>query len=87
MRIHIEDDLWITSDDRNYMIAKRAMYKNKEDGEEREQFNAIGYYSSLNSLIKGLLERKLRQSNATTLQELLKSVEGIKVWIDQLIKV
>jgi hypothetical protein len=83
MKIHVEGDIYITSDERQFMISKLQRYKDKE-GNEKEQMVAQGYYTSLESLINGLVKRKLLQSNATTLNELLGSLKSIREEIGQL---
>ena len=62
IELNKEQNLWLLSDEHQYILAqKRANGK----------FKHIGFYSSLESLLKGCVERCIRLSEATSMQELL----------------
>ena len=84
MRIHVEGDIYITSDERQFIIAKLQKWKDKETGEEKEQLIAQGYYTNLEHLISGLVKRKLLRSTATTLKELMHDLRSIREEISEL---
>lgn len=87
MRIHVEKDIYITSDERQFVIAKQTFQKDKETGEEKEVMLGLQYYTNLSSLIQALVRRKVSDSTATTLQELLTEVKLIKAHIESTVHI
>ncbi len=57
---------WLSSDRHNYIISKPPV----KDKRGFKTYPRPTYYSSLSSAFTGLLERRLRQTDATTLGEL-----------------
>lgn len=71
---------FIRSDPLNLILCeKRKRTSGKEIGEY--YFDEIGYYSTIENLYTGLLKKKIRLSDATTLLELKKDVDEIKALI------
>jgi len=62
MKIHLIDNLYLRSDERNFIIAKKS----------GDKFLNTNYFSKLDSLLKFLLNMKLQESDVKTLEELLK---------------
>jgi hypothetical protein len=76
MRVHVENDLYISADGREYTLErKRVAERGKQAGEIF--YTPIGHYSTLQGAINGLVKLKISESTATTLRELLASVEQI----------
>lgn len=83
MKVQVEDNLFIESDGIQYILKEYSgtTYTNK-DGKEIENFKALGYYGTINQVVKSLLQMKVKQTTATYLQELIADVEKIKKDID-----
>ena len=81
MRVHVEDDIYISSDAHGYVLErKRISASGKSKGQE--VYQPIGYYPTIQSCIQhGLLKLKIDESTATTLKELLQSVKDIETEI------
>lgn len=80
MKIHIEDNLYLESDARQYMLKR---YSGKLDKEGNETYSVVGYYPDVNLAINSLIEMKIKESNATTLKELKEDVADIKTYVKE----
>ncbi|RLB78976.1 MAG: hypothetical protein DRH06_00360 [Deltaproteobacteria bacterium] len=74
---------FIHSDRQNFMLGK--MVKLAKDGVSGEQYKPESFYSSLSDLMLDILKRKVRQSSATSIEELIQVVkkteeEIVDVW-------
>mgnify|MGYP001488279732 CR=1 FL=1 len=88
MKVHIEGNLYLESDQYQYLLKEYSgkTYTN-EKGEEREGFRVLGYYGTIEQAIRSLVEKKIKQSAATNLKELLEEVKIIKAEISEKITV
>ena len=66
----INDTFWLRSDERNFIIARKRITQNGENA-GAENWENVGYYTSLPGLAKGLLDLDIRLSDANTFEELL----------------
>lgn len=85
MKVHIEGNLYLESDELQFMIKEYSTIRSGENA-GKEIGNTIGYYTSLSSVIKALMRMKLHDSTATNLRELLDDWENIKEWAESLFK-
>jgi hypothetical protein len=77
--VRIELDKYIlTSDKLQWTIEEKVKSKNRKTGEVKETIKAIKFYPTLDAALRGVLEMKLRNSTATSLQELRKELITIK---------
>jgi hypothetical protein len=79
MKVHIEDNIYLESDERQFIIKKYTGSINKQTNQE--VFVPLGYYSQLESVVKALVRMKIRQSSATTFEELIQDLKRIEEWI------
>lgn len=86
MRVHIENDLYLSADGRQYTLERRTVTQSGDNAGE-SKYNGIGYYASLQGVINAIVKLKITDSTATTLKELLASVEGIRAEVETLIRV
>ncbi|WP_409341044.1 hypothetical protein [Paenibacillus sp. MBLB4367] len=77
MKVQIEENLFIESDTHNFMIRE---YKTRNDG-KAERVTTHGYFLSLAGAAKHLVKMKVKQSTATTLQELVSDIQRIEEYI------
>lgn len=84
MKVQIEDNLFIESDGIQYVLKEYSgtTHTNK-DGKEIENFKALGYYGTINQVVKSLLQMKIKKSTADNLQELTADIERIHKDIDE----
>lgn len=69
MRIHITDKYVITTDPNNYILNEAGLIKSgKKAGQEK--LEAVGFYPTLSELVAGLINRKLRNSQARSISGL-----------------
>jgi hypothetical protein len=84
LKVHIEGNLYLESDDLQFVIKE---YTGAKDKTGRELYRALGYFTDIRSAIRFLLKKKIMQSTASTLSELLQDVERIHRDINTRIKV
>lgn len=76
--IKLNEDYGISADDFNVTLHQRQVNK-KEDSKNfgKEYYSTIGYYSSVEALLKGLINKQIQINLAeqTTLESLVNSVE------------
>lgn len=84
MKIHIENNIYLESDEQQFLLKEYTgnTYTNKK-GEEVETYKNLGYYGTIEHAIKGIINKKLLKSNATTLMELRNDVSNLKEMIDK----
>jgi len=86
MKIHIQDDLYITSDTNNVCLSKQTFTVDKKTGDKVEQIHHLSYHSSIEGVLKAFLRREINQCEATSLKELHDFIEGVKKTIEDLTK-
>lgn len=69
-RIKINNDYMIGSDSNQWMIMTPRMERNKDTNELEEVWRAVSYYSRLDTVVKNLGERMLRESNENSVSGL-----------------
>lgn len=74
MEINLNDKYVITSDTYCYVLNKKMV--NKKTNEE--YLSAVGYYGNLEQLIDSLINREVRESEATSIQGVLEVIENAK---------
>ncbi|MCJ7988930.1 hypothetical protein MUB15_05995 [Priestia sp. OVS21] len=83
MEIMVGQNYKITSDALNVILNK----KDKEGNvTEEEAFKQIGYYKTLDGAFNALIEKEIKGSDAISLDELKKHVEGVKEDIFEALK-
>ena len=76
MRVHVENDLYISADGRQYVVERRGVTQSGENA-GNEYFTSLGYYSSLQGAVNGIVKLKISESTATTLKELISKLDEI----------
>jgi hypothetical protein len=83
MRVHVEDDIFITGDDLGYSLAKRSIVQSGKNAGQ-EVFTPFKHYSTIAGCIEiGLLKMKLAETTARNLRELLAEVRSLREDIRQ----
>jgi len=79
MAIHIEIEDWlITSDSLSFTLNQKKQYGEKSKTAGEYYYAPVGYYSTFESVIKAVLDKQLMESNAQSLEEILKEITDIK---------
>lgn len=71
MQIKINEEYIITSDDLQYRLQKPETYVCSKTGETKEQYRTLGYFSTLEGLLRSFKRRFMCSSDASNLEELL----------------
>jgi len=58
--VKINEKYYLDADSRNYTLKEKTKIKDKE-GNEKDGFKDIGYYTSLDSLFNGLMKLETRK--------------------------
>jgi hypothetical protein len=85
MKIKVEDKLFIESDGMQFILKKYSGAVDKKTG--AEIFKPLGYFSTLQQSIKFLIRKKVMESDASTVKELLSDLERIEKEVESLIKI
>ncbi|MBU5424982.1 DUF5405 family protein [Tissierella pigra] len=84
MKIQIDDKYQITSDSMNYILQeKREVKEGKDKGEVREV--TLGYYGTITNALQGYKETQIRNSDVTTIDELMKLIKDLDKKIETLL--
>lgn len=78
MKVQIEENLFLESDERNFFIKELT---GKQDKNGNDISKTHGYYSTVQQALNGLLQLKVKQSTAVTLSELISEVKSIEGYI------
>lgn len=79
MKVHIEDNLYLESDEYQFVIKE---YTGKLDKNNKELFKVHGYFSSIQHAMKHFLKMKVKKSTAKTLLELVEDIKNIEKYIE-----
>ncbi len=77
MKVRVEEGLFITSDADNFMVAR------EKNGKNGKSLVAQSYHTSLEAAVQAVLRIRIKQSKATTLQELLIELKQIRLGIER----
>jgi len=80
MKIPIGNYL-ITSDEMNIVLNERKIRGKKSENAGEEYYSPIGYFSTMESCLESLFERKIRAVDAATISELLFEIKNISKFI------
>lgn len=79
--IRIDDTYFITADSHNYILQEKKINQN-EEGKNEERLTNIGYYTTIDNALKGLLKKEIRKYVAKdtiqTLKDAVKEFEKIE---------
>lgn len=84
MKVQIEGQLYLESDGMQFIIKE---YTGKQDKAGNGLYKTHGYHSSVEGAIKALIKKKVMESTAATLSELLGEVQGIKEYIESKVNI
>lgn len=80
MKVHIEGNLYLESDSLQFIIKE---YNGKTDKNGNALYKTHGYFNSVQNAMHHLVKMKIMQSTATTLKELIASVDDIRKFIEE----
>lgn len=79
----VKGKLFLESDERQFILKEyTGNFTTDAKGVQREQFNSRGYYPNIQSALRHFLKMKIKESTATTLQELATDFESISRYIE-----
>ncbi len=84
MRIEISNYV-ITSESRN-IILNKAMTVQEGERAGEEYLSPIGFYSTVEQAMKAVGNHKIKQSEATSIKELMKEVREIRKLIEEVLE-
>jgi hypothetical protein len=85
MKVSIDNKHRITSDSMQYILQeKKTVRKGSKEGEE--YWVNVGYYSKIYNALQGYKELQIKNSNVTTIDELMKLIKNLDNKIEQLLK-
>ena len=81
--IQINDKTSVISDANQYMLRE---FKGLSEKDGTENYETIGYFPTVASALKDYVEVTLRESNCTSIKQLIELHEQLEKKIDELIK-
>jgi hypothetical protein len=88
MKVTVDEDLIIESNTYGYQVKKfMGMAKDSRSGEERENWVTLAEYGSIKGCCNFILNLKIKESPAETIQELLQDVARIEEYIREKVTV
>lgn len=84
MKIKIDDKYQITSDSMQYILQEKKQTK-KDDVEVKDYEVNLGYYSTITNALQGYKELQIRNSDVTTIDELMKLIKDLDDKIETLL--
>lgn len=82
--IKLDDEYKIVSDSNNYMLQKLGQGQGEKNKGETT-INTIGYYGSLEAVLKGYKQLLIRESDITIIDELLAAIKAIDLKIEKIL--
>lgn len=86
VKIEIEKDLFLESDERQFILRKYGKESVNDKGEITRSYTPLGHYGSVEGALRGYLKRATRQSNATSFKELVEDVKRVEAKIDSILE-
>lgn len=82
MKIHVEDKLYIESDERQYILKE---YTGKFDDKNNELYKTLGYFGKVTQVLKHLVKLNIMKTEAENVRELIADVERIEKRIEDIL--
>ena len=79
----IGKDWKISSDKLNVILSKRKTRKSKKDGNTYEDWEEIGYYSTVSNALKGLVNFEVKETGLKDLRVVVDKINELGKQIDQ----
>ena len=86
INIKLDEKMSIVSDSNQYILRQYKGMVNDKEGNEKESFEAIGYFPTMRGALNDYIENSIRESNCTTIKELIELNSKLEAKIDNLIK-
>ena len=83
VNIQIDDKMSVISDANQYILRE---FKGLSEKDGIENYETIGYFPTVASALKDYVEVTLRESNCTSIKQLIELHEQLEKKIDELIK-
>ena len=83
VNIQIDDKMSVTSDANQYILRE---FKGLSEKDGTENYETIGYFPTVASALKDYVEVTLRESDCTSIKQLIELHEQLEKKIDELIK-
>ncbi|HHY26426.1 MAG TPA: replication initiation protein [Desulfitobacterium dehalogenans] len=84
MRLDINSKYCITSDERQFIVNQKGISGEKSEKPGEETLRPIGYFGTLNSCLKFLVNKQIRDSDCRSFMEVVSLVKSLHDEIDQL---
>jgi hypothetical protein len=86
LRVHVEGDIYISGDRFGYTLEEKRVTKTGENA-GKELYMAISHHGTIAGCCSGLLKKKISESTATTLKELVSQIGQFEEEIKAAVKV
>lgn len=84
MKIKLEKNTYLESDQWQYILRKYSRKRDEKTGEMKESVLNSTYHPTVQTAIKKIFREKVRESTATNMKDLLNEIERIENKIDDM---
>jgi hypothetical protein len=84
MKVQIENNLFLESDERQFILKE---YTGRQDKDGKDIFKIHGFFGTVQQALKAFTRMKIKQSTAETLSELVLDVNRIEEYISSKIAI
>ena len=89
--IKITDKYFLDADSNNFMLKEKTINKDKKSKNfGKEDYNTLGYYSTIESALKGLVKSELRKfigkSKIQEVEDLTKKIDELTLFFNKKLK-
>ena len=85
MELKIDDNFKISSDSMQYILQQRKIVA-EGDRKGKEYYTNLGYYGKIYHALQDYKELQIRNSNVTTVEELMELIKNLNIKIETLLK-
>ena len=86
MNLILDERFKISSDKHNYVLEKYEDVEDRKTGEIKKMWKDAGYYGSIEPILNRYIKERIRDSEATSVNELIAELKEIKLHISDVLK-
>ena len=75
----------IATDEKNVTIQEKVVTE-KEDGTIKTSWKVVGYYSTVNAALKGLIRKEINGTGLKSFKTVCEKIEELYEYIDEMVK-
>ncbi|MFC5528421.1 hypothetical protein [Cohnella yongneupensis] len=82
MKVHIEGNLYLESDERQFVLKEYTGGTNKDGN---ELYKTIAYLTDIQHAFRYILRQKIKETTASNVKELIADLQRIESWLHSIL--